>query len=212
MNVEQIVNDGWTLFTSEKKDDKKLLEIASKYGLPFSDSNGKLVQTLESKPEKSGIRKSFSYNYGLSNFPYHTDTSFNDIPARYFLLSSVFKSNTTTNIVDFYSIFKRLKDEEIKIMENAIFLLKTPQEAKFTKMLFKQNNLLGIRFDPNIMTPYNLNAKESVIILERYLKEIKPIEIDWTKQNILLVDNWRCLHSRSKVIDKKRTLKRIYIK
>lgn len=212
MSIKEIQNSGLVQFITEKKNNEELLKMASKYGTPYPDSNGYLIQKLESKSKDKSLKKSLSFNFGLGKFPYHTDTAFTDLPARYLLLTSVLNSKTPTNILDFYKIINNLSQTEIKIIENSIFALKTPQESRFVKMIFKFKGTLGVRFDPNIMTPYNKNAKNAIEIIENHISKLKPYEIDWTNNNVIIIDNWRCLHSRSKVIDDKRILKRIYIK
>ncbi|WP_397299203.1 TauD/TfdA family dioxygenase [Nonlabens ulvanivorans] len=207
-----ILNNGWEIIQGQSIENENLIKIAKTYGVPFPDSNQQLIQKLNSKNKKTGIKNSFSYNYGLSAFPYHTDTAFDNTPANYFLLTSLYNSKTTTNIIDSHSIINNLNNEEIKILKKSIFLLSTPQEKKFTNLIFVKNKKTGIRFDPNIMTPYNSYSKDALAILNEQITKTKTIEIKWNKEQILIVDNWRCIHSRSNVIDEKRTLKRIYIK
>lgn len=210
--TEAILNKGWELIKGQSIDNINLLKTANRYGIVFPDSNQNLIQELNPKNKKNGIKNSFSYNFGLSDFPYHTDTAFDNTPAKYFLLASVFKSRTTTNIIDFDSIIRNLNEREFKTLKNSIFLLNTPQEKKFTNLIFIKNKKTGIRYDPNIMLPYNSDSKDAVVILNEHITKTKPIEIIWNQEQILIVDNWRCIHSRSNVVDDKRTLKRIYIK
>lgn len=208
--TEKIAKYGWEVFDVESIDDFSLLEISKRYGTSFPDSNGNLIQTLKAKEKGTGIRNSFSYNFGFSSIPFHTDAAFNELPARYILFTSILPSETTTNIIDLKFLSESLNDDELTILKKAIFLIKTPQEQKFSNLFF--NNYNGLRFDPNIMFPYNSYAKKSLEIIDSQINNLEPVRINWNKKSILIIDNWRCLHSRGKIEDKNRTLKRIYIK
>ncbi len=209
---KELINKGWTILQNQQLDDEGLLKIASKFGTPFPDSNNFLVQELKAKNKHTGIIESFSYNYGLDAFPYHTDTAFIEIPARYLLLTSLFESKTTTNLIDLKDCFDKLSSDELKIFEKSIFLLSTPIEKKFTSLMFNHDGLIGIRYDPNIMTPYNSSSKIAIEILNAMIKKSESNKINWNQNQILILDNWRCVHSRSRVEDKVRILKRIYIR
>lgn len=208
--TEQLLKNGWEVIEGESTDDNYLLEISKKYGVPFPDSNGNLIQILKAKERGTGIKNSFSFNYGYSSLPFHTDTAFIEFPSKYFLLTSIFPSETCTNIIDFKQIIESLEKTEISILKSAIFLTKTPEKQSFSNLFFNQDK--GLRFDPNIMFPYNSYAKKALKLIESKILEIEPIKIKWNKKNILIIDNWRCLHSRDNVNEINRTLKRIYIK
>lgn len=63
-----------------------------------------------------------------------------------------------------------------------------------------------IRFDPCCMAPVEpiQNAvADTLATLRRYAT---PVEIEWSAGDLLLIDNWRCLHHRS---DASRSLSRV---
>jgi len=210
---EAIERDGWDLFEVEEEiNDDFLLETAENYGVPFADSNNRLIQILKVKEKGSGIKNSFSFKFGFGTLQFHTDTAFFDLPSRFFLITSVFTSNSCTNIIDFNQILKKINEEELNLLKRAIFLMKIPEKQTFVKLFFNEKGKTGVRFDPNIMSPYNSSAKIALEIVNSKIATLEPIKIDWNSKKILIIDNWRCLHSRDNVEDKNRTLKRIYIK
>lgn len=204
--------DGWELLNLDKIDGDVLIEIAGQYGTPFPDSYGKLVQLIVPKVQGNGVNGSLSYKYGLSDFPFHTDTSFYTIPARYLLMSCSNSSSSCSNIVDFKPFLDKLSADDLSSIKNATYIMRTPESSKFCKVQFDHENLIGLRYDPNIMSPYNNSAMRCEILIKHYLTTTAPIKIEWTGNNVLIIDNWRCLHSRDAVIDTNRLLYRIYIR
>ena len=57
--MKQIQDKGWCYFLSNKKNDDELIKIASNYGTPFPDSNGNLIQKLESKSKTDLVKGIF---------------------------------------------------------------------------------------------------------------------------------------------------------
>lgn len=176
------------------------------------DNNGNSIQRLLPKLKSEGIKGSFSYNFGHSPFPYHTDTAFWPLPTRYVLMTSENESICHTYLFDMNQIFNNLSNQDLLILKKSVFILNINSIQKFSNLIIQENGFTGIRFDPNIMFPFNSYAKKSVEIIERSLKNYKSIEIKWNGKNILILDNWRLLHSRGNSSkDRERILKRIYI-
>lgn len=192
--------------------DESLMLLANQVGRILPDDNGNKIQYLTPKMTGQWIKNSFSYNYGLNKFPYHTDTAFWEKPTKFILMTSKKKSSCETLLIDTKALFDSLQIKELNLFYNSVFTLKTPHETKFVSILQRENWNNILRFDPNIMTPFNLSAKAAVEIINAFIKEAKLITIKWTGENILLVDNWRFLHARSACRhEPERILKRIYI-
>lgn len=100
----QLIDEGFALLT-RPDNEYELLAVASKYGKIIPDNNGNIVQKVRAKQSGTGIRESFSYCFGLGKFPWHTDTAFWNIPARYIILSSQMSSMCPTNCVKFDKLF-----------------------------------------------------------------------------------------------------------
>lgn len=202
---------GWKLFDLDNQDDA-LLSLAKGFGRILPDDNGNFIQYLKPKAEGQGLRGSFSYNLGFNEFPYHTDTAFWERPAQLILMSSEKSSCCHTILIDTKPLLKTLTTNEKSTFFNAVFTLKTNQGIKFVSVLDDKDGKYQFRYDPNIMMPFNSSAKKISGVMTEFINGAKPIEIKWTGNNVLILDNWRFLHKRSECkTELNRLLKRIYI-
>jgi hypothetical protein len=173
--------------------------------------NGENIFTLKSSDGRNSLPGTLSNIYGLSAFPFHTDTAFWGIPARYVIMGMFRKSKCTTNyiplsdIVGFFSSNFRVKAEK------SIYLVETFEGCKYTSPVFCRNGVWGIRFDPNIMTPANSHAKMFHAELLAAVGAIEPRKVHWDGEKAVVFDNWKNLHSRSAVNNEKREIFRIYL-
>lgn len=202
--------NGWVVFNNPNEDEI-LLEISKIFGLIIMHPNGKLIDYLSPKEKTESIKNTFSYKYGFEKFPFHTDTAFWNIPARYVLMSCENISSTETLILTLESVNK-LTTEELCILEKSIFLVKTNQSNFYCSVLSKVNGSQIFRYDPNTMKAINSYAKKAIMVIENIINNSEIHRINWNNPQILIIDNWKTLHARSSIIDKEdRILKRIYI-
>jgi alpha-ketoglutarate-dependent taurine dioxygenase len=202
---------GWCMIDFDSSDDE-LINLARTFGFVVPDDNNNIVQYLSPKAEKQGIKGSFSYNYGLLEFPFHTDTAFWSKPARYLLMKSEFESSCNTMLIDFENILNNLNPNEISIIRKSVFQLKIFNTVRLISIPFKECDQTGIRFDPNTMFPYNEYSKRAITIINEHINDVEQVSIHWTGRNVVVIDNWRMLHSRSECLNEEnRIIKRIYI-
>jgi hypothetical protein len=211
-NLEQLNKIGWTEFHSINKDEE-LIKIAKSLGEILIHPNGKKIDYLKPKTKSIAIKNTFSYNFGLGEFPFHTDTAFWEQPAKYVLLSNGTLSKTATTIITYDQLLKLLTPLEISELKKSIFLVKTPSRNFYTSIINGSFNREYIRYDNNCMKPINKSAILSIGIIQEKLNKISPKKISWDNSKVLLLDNWRTFHGREFLKeDEIRILKRIYIK
>jgi len=128
------------------------------------------------------------------------------------LMHSVNPNNCDTTILRKIDFWDQFNDREKKIAERAIYLVNNNREKFYTSFVFKENNELGIKYDPNCMLPFNKFAKCFDQIFKEVISGIEPKRIKWTNGKTVIIDNWKTLHGRkSAERDITRLLKRIYI-
>ena len=160
------------------------------------------------KPRGRKGPRSFSYRHGYGQFPMHTDTAFWPIPARFILLTSATESEVPTLLLPtdaLASVLSELKPER------AIFALNTA--SGFVYQGFNLDGRPGTaRLDQCYMQPVNSSAHELINRLSFPAKELIA-EHRWTGKNVLIIDNWRCLHGRAEVTrpQERRSLTRFYV-
>ena len=214
MNQEHYISlkeNGWAEFNSDSTD-SELISIASNIGKVTKHPNGESVFSLKPKLQNNAFKGTFSGKHGLNDFPLHTGTAFYKKPVRYILMHSTNPSDCDTTLLLKNSFWDLMTKAEKTKAERAIYLVKTLGEKFYTSFIFQDNNEQGFKYDPSCMSPVNKYAKEFDIIFNEILLEIPLINIKWSGNNTIIIDNWNILHGRkSAQNDINRELKRIYI-
>lgn len=189
----------------------QLIRLAKSIGRIKAHPNGEDISILRSSNGKNAKTGTFSNIYGLSAFPFHTDTAFWQIPARYIVMGMLKTSPTTTNFISISEIDKFIPDQLLRRARKSIYLIKTFESCKYTSPVFSSNGIQGFRFDPNIMAPVNNHAKIFHTDFIMALKKVRPDKIEWSGEKAVIFDNWKYLHSRSPVKCENREMLRIYV-
>jgi len=192
--------------------DNELIDIATKVGKIVPHPNGEMVFILTPKDENTAFKGTFSYDHGFGEFPLHTDTAFLKRPVRYLLLHMVDKSPCDTTIIPVKKVLENLSEYEMDVLKRAIYIVKTHKEQFYTSISFKEGSIEGFKYDPSCIFPFNKSAKEIEPKLKRIISEINLLDIKWTGNKTIILDNWKNLHGRKAVGNNyERKLKRIYI-
>ncbi len=176
MNKEQyetLNKKGWVEF-NEDSTNISLIKTATRLGKLAKHPNGQPIGVLKPKNENSSIKGTLSNRHGLGRFPLHTDTAFWESPAHYLLLHSENVSSCYTLVLPLSEIWKSLTIEDKKDASHAIYLVKTIHRQFYSSLLFRVDNLEGIKYDSSCMKPFNLSAKRIHQKLERFLNRIEP--------------------------------------
>jgi alpha-ketoglutarate-dependent taurine dioxygenase len=207
--LDKLESNGW-LELENISSDHELIRISRTLGQIVLQGSDELIYKLNPNNGEKGIKGTFSNRFGYGYFPLHTDTAFWTIPVRYILLSATRISSCNTILTSASCLLDQLSVNERKEAERAIFKIKTIHSQFYSSLLFTENNIMGIKYDPTCMTPVNNCAKKFV----KKMEEIKPNlkEIKWSGNNAVIIDNWKALHGRGIAsINETRELKRIYI-
>lgn len=198
---------GFSIF--ETNSQKSMIEIASNLGDIFKVETMPLVQTLTPRLKVNENDNTYSGNFGLNNFPYHTDLAHWYIPPRYILLRCVNPvKNVATKLIDKQQV---LEHESKELINRALFLPR--------KRLDKKANLLKImngglfRWDSLFIKPANNAGKVLKENIENRVKNISSKKVFLNKAGeSILIDNWRMLHARGSIDERSmhRKIERIY--
>lgn len=189
----------------------ELIRLAKSIGIIKLHPNGEELAVLKSTDGVNSISGTFSNIHGLAAFPFHTDTAFWGVPARYVVMGMLNKSSCTTNFISLNDLKEFITEDFLSKARKSIYLLETIEGSKYTSLIFSNNNDYGIRFDPNIMTPANEHAKRFHEELVGTIGSVESIKINWNGNKAIVFDNWKYLHSRSAVKNEKREVFRIYL-
>ena len=171
-----------------------LLAVAYQLGTPISMRRaGPLIQELRPATVETSTSNSLTARHGLSEFPFHTDCAFWEIPARYTLLRSCSNStNEPTLLADYSWIY--CDESVINRMQRAIFKVINGRKSFLTTSIDLKRRF--VRVDRDCMIPAN---SESSGLFE-FLEGHRPINCDqaihWTTDCCVIIDNWRMVHAR----------------
>jgi hypothetical protein len=204
----ELKQHGYAKFSCEDLTDtetvaRRLGDVLSLPGLPT-------VQKLTPHSESKKSLATYSGNFGMGDFPMHTDLAHWATPPRYLLLRCVEPGSSVFTTI--HNIESLLNGETPDRLRRALF---RPRK--------RTNNCLGLlplydgtlyRWDSLFLVPVSASASQ---IKERMLSQIaqrQPTKISLSKAtDCLLVDNWRMLHGRSAVpaSENNRIIDRIYL-
>lgn len=191
--------------------EEHLIEIARSVGKVLPNPNGSVISKVRANNGDYARQGTFSHSYGLSPLPLHTDTAFNSLPVRYLIFGMLKPSEASTRHINIDHVLEGSSKNLLKLARESIYLLETFEQANYTSAIFSNNATTGFRYDSNIMTPANKSAKQFDLELAEAIENIGSKEVCWSGNKALILDNWKCLHGRSKVVECDREILRVYL-
>ncbi|WP_148058981.1 hypothetical protein [Pseudomonas chlororaphis] len=206
---EELAQFGFTKF-SVPDVGVSTVEIANWLGvaanLPGISKVQKLIPRLQSNTNES----TYSGNYGLGAFPFHTDMAHWYSPPRFFILRCICPApDVKTLIIDFRSIIESI--DKITLAR-ALFRPRRSLEGQISMLKICEKGLL--RWDSLFLLEVNNAARELKKEILTSIASSKPSEAALLGQaECLIIDNWRVLHGRTEVSEqsKDRIIERIYL-
>lgn len=152
---------------------------------------------LDSAPPNS-----MSSIIGKGAQPFHTDSAFEPTPPRYVVLYCVDpgEAECPTNLLSI-DMCGPIADETS--LTRQFWIFRGGRNSPFyAPIVEKVNGISRLRFDPLCMKPTSKNQmRESEV--EGLLKlRSQSSSVTWDKNDMLTIDNWRCLHARGSGAEK----------
>lgn len=211
-NIKQLIaEDGYCLLR-EHLLGIDTVDVASEIGATITPWDGGLIQTLS--PHEDAAPNTYSGNFGLGRFPFHTDLAHWKIPPRYLLLRcKIGYEDVPTNLVDGRQLIKTLSRD---FLSRAIFKPRRPRDGAFTllRLLEPRADSDLLRWDEIFLRPASRVAERIDEQVRNWLDQTYPLEIALCKPgDTLILDNWRLLHARSPIPlgREDRCIERVYL-
>ena len=220
-SASQLHQQGYVLLPRWRREDTTVA-IADSIGrvldietlLPMS--NIPTVQTLIPKHRIESHVNRYSGNYGLGEFPLHTDLAHWIHPPRYFMLRCrVGSPGVVTSLLACSALASRLSTLKLR---RAIVRPRHrgPKGIHcLLPLVFHTQDISGFRWDPLFLIPMNKPASQVAHLMATCgWKESHLASLSMSQPgDTLIVDNWRILHNRGSVsaADMNRRLERIYL-
>jgi len=158
-------------------------------------------------------------SHGSQEFDMHTDASFDAVPPRYVAMEVMHHDRFGGGIQSYIplgqlSLGLSLK-ERVALATDYIWDIptefKSDQAEAVLPILFDHTDGVGIRFRADCIQDDNLNSKQAAALrgLNHAIARAQSTQHTIHTGEQLIVDNWRTLHARSPVLDKKRHIKRV---
>lgn len=192
--------------------EQDFISIANGLGKPLEPWKDGLVQTL--LPKESATPNTYSGIFGINEFPYHTDLAHWRLPPRYLVLRcEKGYPEVPTLLLDSNAI---LDTDTIDTLMRAVVKPRRPINGQVALRRLCERTQHGnrIRWDQVFLVPACRIAEIAVERVKSLVTQSKPVSIALTEPGeILIIDNWRMLHSRANVPVERldRTINRVYL-
>ena len=143
-------------------------------------------------------KASMSSVVGAGRQPMHTDGAFLPDPPRYLIFYCVNAGNADRR-TRIWSINPQLFQSRFSSnLWDVSWLSRSKRSSAFYCPIFDEaEGQMRVRYDPICMQPTSDNSESRSDVEDQLSALSDKIEIRWTTGDMLIIDNWRCLHARS---------------
>lgn len=173
------------------------------------------VQILRPRHLHESPPNTYSGNFGLDVFPFHTDLAHWYLPPRYVALRCVSGSSAvTTNLLCSSSLLQEFGTTSLHRT-----LLRPRRPMRGLKVLLRllergNDGLFRLRWDTLYLAPASEKSTSLCMAIQGYLAAASPTKIALSNAgDTLIIDNWRMFHARSAVpsVFSERVIHRAYL-
>lgn len=191
-----------------------LMELGKTIGQPVPAPTGEYVKEIRRLSPDEAPPGSQSALYGTGPFPLHTDTVFWPVPVRYVLLRAYGDTRRPTTIMSFSNLLREYDSSFQTAAELSIWLAGVKRNRFYCSLKFRHNDLTGWRYDSDLMSPVNEEAREVHLELQQRVAAPNVESIAWTGSKAVVISNWMALHGRGPEPSDEgiRTVQRLYLR
>ncbi|WP_445010119.1 hypothetical protein [Vreelandella stevensii] len=206
---KKLADNGYVTFDGHSFGDSSK-EIATNIGTVINVPGAQIVQELRPDNKVSLEASSYSGNYGLEEFPFHSDMAHWFRPPRFLLLCCRTPAlSVETRVVKSERIFE---GEDIHDLRRALFRPRRRLSGRLSHLRLFEGEFY--RWDSLFIQPIN---KLAICLRSRIIERLANVSYQsvvlGNYNQCLLIDNWRAFHSRSAVTAEgmNRRVERIYL-
>lgn len=188
-------------------------QLAQRLGRPSGDvRDPRIVRAISPQAHSAALKNSLSSRYGLGAFPFHTDTAYRRIPARYLILRCIDPGPGGRQTIIVNTALWQMARYESELLHRALWKVRAAQPFLATLM---ERTSWGsrMRLDFDCMSPATSDAGRAREVVQDIIASTSRVTIDWSADALLVIDNWRCIHARgaAAIPDENRRLERILV-
>jgi len=160
------------------------------------------------------LQNVYSGNYGLGEFPLHSDLAHWANAPRYLMLRCIVPSNEVYTFL--YNVQKIIENVGDITIQRALFKPRKKISGHISLLRFheKHSGLDKYRWDKLFIVPDNKEAQTIAKHLSNFTSENAELRCYYTAPgDTVIVDNWRMFHGRSSVPEtgRDRLIERVYL-
>lgn len=207
--LSKLKDDGFAVFEGSLFGEDAL-SIANNLGTIAPVPGAEIVQSLVPSDSVGKEASSYSGNYGMGEFPFHSDMAHWYKPPRFLLLRCIIPSPVVvTRILKAAPLFDGENKNDLR---RALFKPRRRLNGRLSPLRLFEGNFY--RWDTLFIEPHSNLAKLLQIRISNRIST--SISIDIALENAghsILIDNWQTFHARSAVPPEasNRKLERVYI-
>lgn len=213
--AQEVATNGYALIPRHRPD-LATVEAVSLLGTPVALTGFSTVQELRPHETSDAAPNTYSGNFGIGEFPMHTDLAHWAVPPRYLVLRCIQgASQVSTRVLDGNiliehfgcTLLRRTLVQPRRPLSNGKQLLRLMDR-------FADCDAPVLRWDSIYLRPATAESETAFLLVSEYIASM-------TRNNVVLlasgdtlvVDNWRIIHGRSPVAvtTKDRHINRVYV-
>lgn len=176
-------------------------DLLMSLGQPVEIEGVPRLQVLTPKESNNVSPNTYSGNYGMREFPLHTDLAHWYLPPRYLALGCIQGTESVGSLV--YDSCKLIDVIGEQLLARAIVYPRRPIRNSLPLLRLLNRNIdnsLRFRFDSLFLKPANEFSLKALRAVKEHLLSCKPLRLMLNKPgDTILIDNWRMLHGRETV-------------
>lgn len=202
IELRQIVSEHGYAIIAQHKPELETVEAVSLLGSVLTLEGFSSVQKLRPLARSCAPPNTYSGNFGMEEFPMHTDLAHWAVPPRYLALRCIRgASKVGTSVFD-----GNLMIEDIGKARLRRALVQPRRPLSNGKQLLRLLDYLEgasdgvLRWDSIFLRPATSDSEKVHSLVATYIKSVVANDVVLlTRGDTLIVDNWRMLHRRSPV-------------
>lgn len=200
--LRQIVSEHGYVLIAQHKPELETVEAVSLLGTILTLMGFSTVQELRPHAKSSAPPNTYSGNFGMGEFPMHTDLAHWAVPPRYLALRCIRgASGVATSVFD-----GNLMIEDIGPISLRRTLVQPRRPLSNGKQLLRLLDYLEgsdtgvLRWDNIFLHPATADSEKTHSLVAAYIKSVAAKDVVLlTTGDTLIIDNWRMIHRRSPV-------------
>lgn len=200
--LRQIVSEHGYVLIAQHKPELGTVEAVSLLGTILTLMGFSVVQELRPHAKSSAPPNTYSGNFGMGEFPMHTDLAHWAVPPRYLALRCIKgASGVATSVFD-----GNLMIEDIGPTSLRRTLVQPRRPLSNGKQLLRLLDYLEgsdtgvLRWDNIFLHPATADSEKTHSLVAAYIKSVAAKDVVLlTPGDTLIIDNWRMIHRRSPV-------------